>query len=191
MDEFDPDVPEAPRAQDNEHTILPKHRSGWWKVVGIIFIVLLVLVTGVLLVSMAYQGPASLPGVLKVMPGVPIFPLSEIAPRNRAAQRGMAIPLMLIHFQGAQKAEVVQLHAPADADFVLDWYRRTSPSQRWSLLAQEQVTGGTRLLFVRGNEGLQVLVGKTRGGMVTPVQLLYIQGLTTRQLQQMAGAGAK
>ena len=135
-----------------------------------------------------YHGPETMGGVAVVMPGVPIFPVSSLAPANRGAQRAMALPLWFIRRQGATHAETALLQAPADQEFILEWYQQAARPQGWSLVGHDGVVGGRRLVFLRGREGLQVTVGAT-ADIFTPVQLIYMDGLTTRQVAQLAPAG--
>jgi hypothetical protein len=137
-----------------------------------------------------YRGPATLPRVLAVMPGVPIFPSASVAPENALAQRLLAAPLLLARRQGARRAEAVLLRAPGDHEFVVDWYRRMAPSQHWTQVGQARVDAGTRLVFTRVNEGLQVTVGPSNGLFAT-VQYLYFDGMSAGQAQQLLAAAPK
>ncbi|HEY3377586.1 MAG TPA: hypothetical protein VGL77_08830 [Armatimonadota bacterium] len=149
-----------------------------------LFLVLVII--GYLVAGRLYTGPQTLTAVVRTMPHVPLFPLIEIAPDNRQAQRALAFPLWLMRWQGATRAEAAQLRAPADADFIQEWYQRVAPSQGWCYQGCETLRMGTRLLYLRRNEGLQILVGHTSANIYTPVQLIYLQGLTAAQVEQLA-----
>lgn len=134
-----------------------------------------------------YRGPRTMAQVTAVMPGVPIFPLSEMSSSNTRAQRAMAVPLWLMRKQGAKRAELAQIYAPADAYFIAEWYRRIAPSQGWSYVGEEKVGSGTRIVFTREREALQVVVGETQD-ILTPVQLIYLQGVSEKQKRQLSAS---
>jgi len=159
-------------------------RQGRRRLVITILIVLLILLGGYALLGLLYRGPRNLHEVAMVMPGVPIFPLSTIAPGNNRTQHALAIPLCLIRMQGVKRVEAALLQAPADVDFILDWYRTTSPKKGWTLIDQEAVSSGQRLLFARGGEGFQIIVGQTTESG-KPVQLIYLNGLSKQHFQQL------
>lgn len=156
----------------------------------------LLVATGLMLAGLAiigeqYRGPRTLDAVTMAMPGVPLFPFATIAPSNRAAQRLLAVPLLLMRLQGVREVEAVMLQAPADREFVLDWYRRAAPFQNWIKLQEAPLSGGTRLIYARNREVLQVIIGRTRGGMVTPVELIYLNGVSDTQISRLqAQSGA-
>jgi len=131
-----------------------------------------------------YHGPHTLAAVTAAMPGVPIFPLTSMAPFNISTQRALAMPLLLMRRQGAHRAEAALLQAPADREFIVGWYLQSASSQRWSLVANDTVGDNRRLVFLRAHEGLQVTVGATRN-ILTPVQLIYLEGLTDRLVAQL------
>ena len=171
---------------DNEGAV-PRRRR-WGRFFLALFVIFILLVVAVrLLIGHVYQGPRTLADVVAVMPGVPLFPLTEVAPSNARAQRGLAIPLRLLRMQGVRHAEAAQLQAPADDYFIVAWYRRLAPSQGWSYAGEETLDSGTRLLFLRKNEGLQVFVGAT-SELYTPYQLIYLDGMTNTQIAQIATA---
>ena len=136
-----------------------------------------------------YHGPRTLAALTAAMPGVPIFPFSAMAPMNIGTQRALAAPLLLIRWQGARHAETALLQAPADREFIVDWYRQAARSQGWTLVANDVAGAGRRLLFLREREGLQVMVGQT-ANILTPVQLIYLEGLTGPQVTQLMPKGA-
>lgn len=151
-------------------------------VVWSLLALLAVLIIGLVVIGESYHGPRDLKGVSLRMPGVPIFPYTSVAPRNRSAQRLLALPLLLMRARGVQAAETVTLLAPAERDFVRDWYRQIAPSQDWTLLRQDTVGRSTRLIFTRDHEVLQLLMGPTVNGLTTPVQLIYLRGVPARDI---------
>lgn len=165
----------------------PRRRRFLWGVLLAFGTVVLVLVGAPLLIGQLYHGPRDLAAVTAAMPGVPLFPYARIAPENRLTQRTLGLPLLIARLQGAQRADAALLLAAADRDFVLDWYRRSAPFQQWQQVGTEELPGGTRLLFLRDHEGLQITVGPT-AFIDTPVQLIYLDGLTDRQVAELRTA---
>ena len=166
----------------------PPRRRRWVRNLFLIFIGLIALAVGVLaIVSEQYRGPRDLAGVTAVMPGVPIFPFADVAPNNRAAQRTMAIPLLLLRKQGARQAETALLQVPADRDFIRKWYQQTMPFQGWEQVREDVTAQGTRIIYLRRQESVQVYVGKTHSGMQTNIQLTYLDGLQPHQIEQLRG----
>ena len=174
-----------------EDTIPLRHRKRrvrWgWRLLKILGVFVLLLIGLRFALARMYHGPQDLPGVIATMPRVPIFPYAKMAPNNRQVQRAMAIPLLFMRYQGASRAEAAQLQAPADDFFIADWYRRIAPSQGWTFDGQQAMGANTRLIFTRGHEGLQVLIGATKD-IYTPFQLIYLQGMSDEQLVQLTGA---
>ena len=149
-----------------------------------LLVILFVLIGSYFSLDLCYRGPRDMGSILTAMPGVPIFPLSSVANGNHRTQRALAIPLLLVRLQGVTRAEAALLQAPAGRDFVLDWYKTMAPAQEWELADQETLAAGTRLMFTRKREGFQVIVG-AKSNTAASVQLVYLNGLTERQIQQM------
>ncbi|MHB9129511.1 MAG: hypothetical protein ACYDBB_00285 [Armatimonadota bacterium] len=170
----------------HEFVAIPRRRRRGARVLWVILSVLLILWGIYAGLGQLYHGPRNLKDVVAAMPGVPIFPLSTIARSNHLAQRTLAIPRLLMRMQGAKDVQAAVLQAPGDADFILYWYREVTPTQGWQLSGDELISHGRRLVYLRGQEGLQVLVGDTKGGLFSPVQLIYMTGLTAQQAQQLA-----
>lgn len=180
-----PDCAAAPHDADTIKSQFVPCRRRWVRRLLVTAGILAVIFFGIpCLVGFTYRGPRDMDGVAAMMPGVPLFPLSTIAPGNLSTQRAMAIPLFIIRMQGVKRADIALLQAPADHEFVVDWYRMTAPRLQWMLVDQETLAQGSRLLFSRKHEGFQVIVGPTPE-INTPVQLIYLNGLSERQLQQL------
>ncbi len=160
-----------------------------WVWYPIIALLLVLGVGGALYVAggALYHGPGTLPRVLAVMPGVPLFPMARVAPENALAQRLLALPLALARRHGAARAETVLLRAPGDHDFIVDWYRRMAVGEHWKLVGLDALGGRTRLIFARGSEGWQVLVGAS-DGLGAPVQYLYFDGMNAGQVRELLAA---
>ncbi|HOS42504.1 MAG TPA: hypothetical protein PK794_02330 [Armatimonadota bacterium] len=140
-----------------------------------------VLALGLTLVSAhLYQGPRTLDAVIAAMPEAPIFPFSELTANNRAGQRAMAIPLWLLRRQGAARAETAFLCVPADPVFLRAWYTGELTKADWTLATN----GQQRLVFVKNHAAIQVLIGPRRD-LLTAYQLVYLDGLTDRQVAQL------
>lgn len=182
-----PDLAPASTPTDETAARPRPRRSRFWSAVSLLILLAFAAVAGYLALGLLYRGPASLDDVTQVMPGVPLFPLSRLASNNRLLQHAMAIPLRLIRLQGARRAESALLEAPGDSEFIVEWYHKVAPSQGWELVGEGKNGAGWRMLFVREQEGLQVLVGPTPF-IVTPVQLTYLSGMTNAQMAQYRGA---
>ena len=167
----------------------PRTRSRFRTVLLTLIAVIGLMVAGLAIAGAQYHGPRNLEAVTKEMPGVPLFPFAGIAPSNRTAQRLLAVPLLLMRLQGAREAEAVLLQVPADRDFVLDWYRRAAPYQDWTKLQESPSNGGTRLVYLRNRELLQIVIGRTVNGMVTPIQLIYLDGVSDAQITRLQAQG--
>lgn len=157
------------------------------RVVGTLLVLLLLAGSLAALSLVLYRGPRTLSDVVGAMPNVPLFPLSMLSSRNAAAQHALALPRWLLQRQGAQTVEIALLEVPADHGFVLDWYQRFAPYMGWTLARRETRGAGVRLVFLRGREGLQVIISPNRD-LVTAYQLIYLDGLTARQLRQLHGS---
>jgi len=174
----------------HEATTTPRKRSRIRTFLLTLAAVIVFIVAGLLIAGESYHGPCDLAAVTAMMPGVPIFPLSDMASSNRTTQRLMAIPLYLMRrgLQGEHRvAEAALLQAPAERDFVLDWYRRAAPYQDWKKLQDARLNNSTRLVFLRNREVLQVIVGHSTDGLVTPIQLIYLNGVSDAQIRQLKG----
>lgn len=163
----------------------PRKRHWLWRLLRGVTIFTLILLALNFAVSFLYHGPNTLPAIVAVMPGVPIFPLAQVSPGNPRAQRAMALPLWFMRLQGAKHAEAAQILAPADGYFIAYWYRQSASQLGWQLAGEEKLGGGRRLVFLREHEGLQVIIGKTRD-ILTPVQLIYLSGMADAQREQLA-----
>jgi hypothetical protein len=91
-----------------------------------------------------------------------------------------------MRWQGASRAECAQLEIFADRAFVIEWYQLQAPAAQWMPARQEAIPGGTRLIFTRNDRAFQVIVGEQRGSSV-PFQLVYLEGLSDRQLADLGG----
>ena len=172
-------------AQHDEPKKRPR-RGRWWKTSLLILAILVALGAGLtVLTGQLYHGPRSLDAVTQSMPGVPIFPFAEVAPGNTTAQHLFAILLFLMRLRGIPTAETALLSVPAERDFVLDWYRKATPFQDWSTAREEQISEGTRLIYTRDKEALLILIGQTHDGLTTMIQLIYLGGLNTQQLEEV------
>jgi len=171
-------------ADQHEATAKPRKRSRIKIFVLVLSALVLLVIAGLVIVGQRYHGPRDLAAVTAVMPGVPLFPFAEISPANPAAQRLLALPLLLIRLQGARQAEAALLQVSAEHDFVLDWYRRAAPYQDWQKLRETNQSNGTRLLFSRDREVLQVIIGHTAQS-ITPIQLIYLDGVSPDQLTRL------
>jgi len=167
----------------------PRRRSRIRIVVLTLIGVIVLLAAGLSIAGGQYHGPRDLDAVTVAMPGVPLFPFADVAPSNRLAQRLLAVPLLLMRLQGVHEAEAVLLQVPADREFVLDWYRRAAPYQDWVKLQEAPSNGGTRFVYLRNREVLQIIVGRTVNGMVTPIELIYLDGVSDRQITQLQAQG--
>ena len=174
---------------DKHGATQPRKRSRIRIVVLTLITVIGLLVAGLAIAGQQYHGPRTLAAVTKAMPGVPLFPFAAIAPSNPAAQRLLAVPLLLMRLQGVREAEAVFLQVPADREFVLDWYRRAAPYQDWIKLQEAPSNGGTRLVYARNREVLQIIVGRTKGGIVTPIELIYLNGVSDAQISRLQAQG--
>jgi uncharacterized membrane protein YgcG len=172
-------------ADQHDATAKPRKRSRIKTFLLVLLAVISLIVAGAAIIGEQYHGPRDLAGVTSMMPGVPLFPFTEIAPANRTVQRLLAAPLLLMRLQGARTAEAVLLQVPAEHDFVLDWYRRAAPYQDWKKLQESKQSNGTRLLFVRNREVLQVIIGHTSKESITPIQLIYLDGVSDTQITRM------
>jgi len=176
----------------HESTAKPRRRSRVKIFLLVLFAVVSLVIAGLAIVGASYHGPRNLAAVTAVMPGAPLFPFAEIAPANRTAQRLLAIPLLLMRLQGARVAEAALLQVPAEQDFVLDWYRRAAPFQDWKKLRETKQSNGIRLLFSHDREVLQVIIGNTTAQSITPIQLIYLDGVSPEQIDSMqAESGEK
>jgi hypothetical protein len=179
-------------ADRHEATTTPRKRSRIRTFLLTLTAVIVFIVAGLWIAGESYHGPRDLAAVTAMMPGVPIFPLADMAPGNRTTQRLMAIPLYLMRrgLQGEHRAaEAVLLRAPADPDYVLDWYRRAAPYQDWKKLQVARLNNSTRLVFLRNHEVLQVIVGHSTDGLVTPIQLIYLNGVSDVQITRLQAEG--
>ncbi len=127
-----------------------------------------------------YQGPQTLDAVMTAMPDTPIFPFAELTTNNRAQQRAMAIPLWLLKRQGATRAETAFLFVAADPAFIREWYLRELTNDGWTLITATP----RRILFVKERSAVQITIGPQRD-LLTPYQLVYLNGLTKRQLTDL------
>lgn len=163
----------------------PRKRHWFWRLLRGVTIFTLILLVLNFTIGFLYHGPKTMPAIVAVMPGVPIFPLAKVSPSNPRAQRAMALPLCFMRLQGAKHADAAQILAPADDYFVTYWYRQSAMQMGWQLAGEEKFGGGRRLVFLREREGLQVVIGKT-SDIFTPVQLIYLSGMADAQLRQLA-----
>ncbi len=111
-----------------------------------------------------------------------ISPRTTIASGNANTQRALAIPFYVVRLQGVKHTEAALVQAPADRASVLEWYKMMAPRQAWTLSDQELIDKGTRLLYTRHHEALQIIIGAGRD-IFTQVQLIYLDGITERQRQ--------
>jgi len=164
----------------------PRARN-WIRLFLLILIAVILLgVAGMAIISEQYHGPRTLTAVTTTMPGVPLFPFAVLAPANRTAQRLLAGPLLLMRLQGARTAEAVLLQVPAEPDFVLEWYRGAAPFQDWKALRETEQPNSTRLLFTRNREVLQIIVGHSSNHLITPIEIIYLNGVSPAQLERLA-----
>lgn len=177
--------PMAAGGEPVSYRLVPRGRSWLAKTITALLLIVFAAAGFVALLGVLYHGPTTIEAVTAVMPGVPLFPLAQVSSRNRGTQRALAIPLQLMRLQGATHAEAVLLQVPAEHDFVIEWYRRTAPFAQWHLVDYGDMGHRTRLVFLRGREGLQMLVGDTVGGLLTPIQIIYLNGLTPQQIEQL------
>ncbi|MHB0937224.1 MAG: hypothetical protein ACYDCO_02190 [Armatimonadota bacterium] len=167
----------------------PRKRSRIRTILLTLTAVIGLIVAGLAIVGAQYHGPRTLDAVTKAMPGVPLFPFAGMAPSNGTAQRLLAVPLLLARLRGVRKAEAVVLQVPAEREFVLDWYRRATPYQGWTRLQEAPSSSGTRLVFLRNRELLQVVIGHTVNGINTPIQLIYLDGVSDAQITRLQARG--
>lgn len=147
---------------------------------------LLGVIVGLLLLSgLTQPGPRRLADVPRMMPGVPLFPLATLAPDDLPSHFAMAPSLHLMEMQGAKRAVAVHLRVPAEQVYIRDWYRTVAPAQRWQLLGEYDALMTHRLIYLRDREGMQVGIGRT-AGLYSPVQIIYLQGMTNAQLKHIA-----
>ncbi|OPZ88269.1 MAG: hypothetical protein BWY76_00022 [bacterium ADurb.Bin429] len=99
---------------------------------------------------------------------------------DRAQQRAMAIPLWLLKRQGATRAETAFLFVAADPAFIREWYLRELTNDGWTLITATP----RRILFVKERSAVQITIGPQRD-LLTPYQLVYLNGLTKRQLTDL------
>lgn len=164
-----------------------KPKSKWRRLkwtLGILGVFVVLIVGLVLLSARIYRGPQSIEAVKATMPGVPIFPFAELTANNRAQQSAMAIPLWMLRRQGATRADTAFLQVPADPDFIQEWHERAMTKLGWTIKLREQVGQNRRLIFVKQQAALQVIIGPQRD-LLTAYQLVYLDGLSERLLTEL------
>ena len=92
----------------------------------------------------------------------------------------MAIPLWLLKRQGATRAETAFLFVAADPAFIREWYLRELTNDGWTLITATP----RRILFVKERSAVQITIDPQRD-LLTPYQLVYLNGLTKRQLTDL------
>lgn len=172
--------------QDMRENNPPKRRRRWGLIVlAVCSIFIGAIVGGIVIIGERYHGPRNLDEVTVAMPGVPIFPFADVAPANRTAQRMLALPLLLARMHGAVRADAVMLQAPSDRDFVQAWYKQAMSFQGWAQAKEEVTSERIRLVFTRRREAVQIFIGQTQDQIITPIELIYVSGLTSGQIQQL------
>jgi hypothetical protein len=164
---------------------MARRRRQWlWWTFGILGGLLILGMVLAVVSARSYRGPHSLEAVQVVMPGVPLFPFAELTANNTSQQTAMAIPLWLLRRQGAAHAETAFLQVPADPDFIEEWHRRALAKRGWTLSVREPAGEHRRLLFVKGDAAVQVLIGRQQD-LTTAYQLVYLAGLPPRKLTDL------